>query len=129
MLLNKIFSPSTLPPYGKEHGYYFAENGVFSWKLVSQAISDRLASHGLINAAAPSSIQRPSQEDLVEISRVLDVPPEFVPVSISGQCALRGDNARRLGWEPKFGVEHLMSVVGEEVDFVLAEDRGRKTRT
>lgn len=125
ILLKAILTSSghESPPCGKAHGYYFAENGVFSWKLLSQAISDRLASHGLINPTSLSSLRRPSQEDLISIGRVLGNPPTFVPVSIGGQCALRGDNSRRLGWVPKFGVEHLMSSVEEEVDFILAEDR------
>ncbi|KAF9462316.1 NAD-P-binding protein [Collybia nuda] len=126
-LLKAIISSSQdLPPYGKVHGYYFAENGTFSWKLLSQAISDQLASRGLIKATYPPSIRRPTEEDLVNIGRALGDPPSFVPVSVGGQCALRGDNGRRLGWSPKFGVEHLMSTVQEEVEFVLAEDQPRR---
>lgn len=99
---------------------------MFSWKRLSQGVSDRLTSHGLIESSAPSVIRKPSQEDLAEIGRVIRSPAALVPLAVSGECALRGDNARKLGWEPQFGVAHLMSVVEEEVDFVLMQDGATK---
>jgi len=42
--------------------------------------------------------------------------------SIVTSCALRGDNSRKLGWEPQYDVKHLMSHVDEEVDFILKHD-------
>jgi len=38
-------------------------------------------------------------------------------------CALRGDNSRKLGWKPLYDVKHLLSHVGEEVDFILKHDK------
>jgi len=44
----------------------------------------------------------------------------------SCSCFIRGDNARLLGWKPEYNVEHLMSHIDEEVDFVLRELDGKK---
>jgi len=125
-LLKSIIADSN-PPFGKKHGYYFAENGVFSWKALYEGIASRLASLGYFKVPPTEKITlaKATEDDIQRASEVLRVPAAFVPVSVAGRCAIRGDNGRKLGWKPKFGVEHLMSVVGEEVDFIIKEDKLR----
>ncbi|KAJ7118723.1 hypothetical protein C8R44DRAFT_789091 [Mycena epipterygia] len=127
MTLLKSITAGNNPPSGK-HGYYFAENGVFSWKALYEGIASRLASLGYFKGpqtAGKIALVKATEVDIQRAAEVLEVPPAFVPVSVAGKCAIRGDNGRQLGWEPKFGVEHLMSVVAEEVDFIIKEDKLR----
>lgn len=42
--------------------------------------------------------------------------------SLCPSCLIRGNNARKLGWVPQYGVEHLMSSVDDEVAFIVKED-------
>ncbi|KAJ7491295.1 NAD-P-binding protein [Mycena latifolia] len=136
MTLLKSIIAGNNPPFGKKHGCYFAENGVFSWKALYEGIAARLTSLGYLKGpqtAGKISLTKATEEDIQRAAEVLGVPPAFVPVSVAGKlilsesnrCAIRGDNGRQLGWEPKFGSEHLMSVVSEEVDFIIEEDKLR----
>lgn len=49
--------------------------------------------------------------------------------SVVSSCLIRGNNARKLGWVPQHGVEHLMSNVDKEVAFILEEDSVFSTKT
>ncbi|KAJ7461015.1 NAD-P-binding protein [Mycena galericulata] len=128
MTLLKSIIAGNNPPFGKQ-GYYFAENGVFSWKGLYEGIASRLASLGYLKYSetdGKTTLTKATEEDMQRASQVLEAPtPAFVPVLVAGKCAIRGDNGRRLGWEPKFGVDHLMSVIPEEVDFIIKEDKLR----
>ncbi|KAJ7739679.1 NAD-P-binding protein [Mycena maculata] len=127
MVLLKSITANSNPPSGKQ-GYYFAENGIFSWKVLYGDIASRLASLGYLkgpHTEGQITLAKVTEEDIQRAGEVLGVPPAFVPVSVAGKCAIRGDNGRKLGWQPKFGVEHLMSVVAEEVNFIIKEDKLR----
>ncbi|KAJ7273152.1 NAD-P-binding protein [Mycena rebaudengoi] len=128
MILLKSIINGVAPPSGKMQGYYFAENGSFSWKTLYEGIAERLASLGLlkdttVDGNGKISLVRATEADIESAAKVLGVPPPLVAVSVAGQCSIRGDNGRQLGWEPKFGPEHLYSVVAEEVDFIIAQDK------
>ncbi|KAJ7702275.1 NAD-P-binding protein [Mycena rosella] len=127
MTLLKAITASENPPFGKKHGYYFAENGVFSWKALYEGIASRLGSLGYFKGQTAGEIPlvKATEEHIQRASQVLGIPPAYVTVSVAGKCAIRGENGRQLGWEPKFGLEHLMSVVDQEVDFIIKEDKLR----
>jgi len=124
MTLLEAITAGNNPPSGKQ-GYYFAENGAFSWKALYEGIASRLASLGYFKTDGRITLAKATEEDIQRASQVLGVPPTLVAVQVAGKCAIRGDNGRQLGWEPKFGVEHLMSVVADEVDFIIKEDKLR----
>lgn len=91
-------------------------------------------------------MQKASETDVAKIGEALGCTPEFVPVLVAGRsvfffrlihdclsclcgilsiysCALRGENARQLGWKPAFGLDHLMGTVETEVEFILRHDK------
>ncbi|KAK0458021.1 NAD-P-binding protein [Desarmillaria tabescens] len=103
-------------PHGKQGGYYFAVNNEFSWKKLYESIAASLAKRGLVDDTA---VIKPSAEDYDRIAQVQGGPREVVDISIAGRCALTGDNGKRLGWVPKYDVDHLYSVIDEEVEFIL----------
>ncbi|KAJ7168190.1 NAD-P-binding protein [Mycena crocata] len=120
-LLTSIIAGNN-PPSGRNYGYYFAENGVFSWKALYQGIASRLFALGYLKGSVADgevTLTKATEEDIQRASQVLKVPPKFVPVSMCG------DRGRKLGWEPKFGVDNLMGVISEEVDFIIKEDNLR----
>ncbi|KIY43095.1 NAD(P)-binding protein [Fistulina hepatica ATCC 64428] len=117
VLLKSIVDGSA--SYGKQGGYYFAENGLFNWKILYTSIAQSLTKLGKLDDA--SLVNPVSSADLDLMADVLRCPKEFVDVSVAGSCDLSGENGRRLGWKPVFDVDHLMSVVDEEVKFILSQ--------
>jgi len=124
MILLKSILAGNNTPSGKKDGYYFAENGVFTWKALYEGIASRLAVLGYFKDPQTTLTKR-TEDDIQRAGEILGIPPASVRLSVAGKCALRGDNGRRLGWAPKFTVEHLMRVIGEEVDFIVKEDKLR----
>lgn len=125
-LIRSILNASTSqPPYGKPappqpQGYYFAENGNFNWHDLSLAILKHMSARSLVRDE-DVVVTEGSEEDLERMGKAIGIPGRLVKLTASGKCAIRGDNARTvLGWEPKYGVDHLMATVGEEVDWILA---------
>ncbi|THU99979.1 NAD-P-binding protein [Dendrothele bispora CBS 962.96] len=118
LILTREILSSRDPPHGRKQGYYFCENGNFSWEQMCVAIAKRMSSRGALKDTA---IKAPSEKDMERIAEVIGQPVEMVYISVAGSCSIRGDNARLLGWKPKYDVEHLMTHIGEEVDFVLQE--------
>ncbi|KIK66786.1 hypothetical protein GYMLUDRAFT_37908 [Collybiopsis luxurians FD-317 M1] len=108
-------------PYGK-NGFYFSENGTFSWRQLSLAIVNYLRKRNGLDGV--DSLPAANDEDLIATGQVLGCDVGMVPVSFAGNCLIRGNNARKLGWNPQHGVEHLMSSVDEEVAFIVKEDVG-----
>ncbi|KAF5389067.1 hypothetical protein D9757_004992 [Collybiopsis confluens] len=107
-------------PYGKD-GFYFSENGTFSWRQLSLALLNALRKRNSLDAVDKLPVA--TEGDLVAMSQVLRCDVGMVPLSFAGNCLIRGNNARKLGWTPQYGVEHLMSSAEEEVAFIIKEDK------
>ncbi|KAG7441137.1 NAD-P-binding protein [Guyanagaster necrorhizus] len=114
-LVNGILEGKDVP-HGKKGGYYFAVNGEFSWKKLYEGIASSMSRRGLVDDVA---VIQPSAQDYDKMAQVLGGPKAIVDISVAGRCALTGDNGRRLGWVPKYGVDHLYSVIDEEVEFII----------
>jgi len=108
-------------PYGK-NGFYFSENGTFSWRELSLKIVNALRKQKGLDGIHELPVA--SEEDLVAMGKVLQCNIGMVPVSIAGNCLIRGNNARKLGWVPQHGVNQLLSSVDEELAFIVKEDTG-----
>ncbi|KAJ3740587.1 NAD-P-binding protein [Lentinula detonsa] len=106
-------------PYGK-NGIYFSENGTFGWRSLSLAVINALRNRNSIGIIHKLPVA--TDEDLIAMGEVLDCNVGMVPVSLAGNCLIRGNNARKLGWAPQHDVEHLMSNVDNEVAFIVKED-------
>jgi len=106
-------------PYGKE-GFYFSENGTFSWRDLSLAILNTLRKRNKLDAV--DTLPLATEEDMIAMGQVLNCNVGMVPVSLAGNCLLRGIHARKLGWKPQHGVEHLMNSVEDEVAHIVKED-------
>lgn len=81
LILLKAILARNAPPSGKT-GYYFAENGLFSWKALYQGIANRLAAKSLI---ADARLIHPDESAMAAIGKVLNCPVSFVPVQIAGE--------------------------------------------
>ncbi|KAF9073407.1 hypothetical protein BDP27DRAFT_1216127, partial [Rhodocollybia butyracea] len=106
-------------PYGKK-GFYFSENGTFSWRDLSLAILNALRKRN--NLDVVDTLPLASEEDLIAMGKVLECNVGMVPVSLAGNCLFRGNNSRKIGWTPEHGVEHLMRSVESEVAHIVKED-------
>lgn len=88
MTILKSITAGNNPPSGKQHGYYFAENGVFSWKALYEGVASRLAVLGYLKGApivGKITLANATEDDIQRASQVLGVTPAFVPVSIAGK--------------------------------------------
>jgi hypothetical protein len=69
-------------PYGKK-GFYFSENGTFSWRDLSLAILNTLRKRN--NLDVVDTLPLASEEDLIAIGKVLECNVGMVPVSLAGK--------------------------------------------
>ncbi|KAJ4477469.1 NAD-P-binding protein [Lentinula aciculospora] len=106
-------------PHGKD-GFYFSENGTFSWRSLSLAIVNALRRQ--IGLDSTHKLLVATDEDLNAMATVLGCDVGMVPVSLAGNCSVHGNNARKLGWAPQHGVGHLMSNVDDEVAYIMKAD-------
>ncbi|KAE9398838.1 NAD-P-binding protein [Gymnopus androsaceus JB14] len=106
-------------PYGK-NGFYFSENGTFGWRALSLAVINALRKRNGLDGIQELPVA--SEQDMIAMGQVLQCNVGMIPVSIAGNCLIRGNNARKLGWVPQHGVDHLMSNVDDEVAFIVKED-------
>ncbi|KAK0203392.1 NAD-P-binding protein [Desarmillaria ectypa] len=96
--------------------YMALVNAILEGKDVPHGIAASLAKRGLVDDA---TVIKPSAEDYDKIAQVLGGPKVIVDISVAGRCALTGDNRKCLGWVPKYDVDHLYSVIDEEVEFII----------
>jgi hypothetical protein len=73
------------PPYGRQQGYYFAENGNFSWDDMCLAIAKRMAAKGVLNSTDNDKLKPPSEEDLKKIAEAIGQPLDMVYISVAGR--------------------------------------------
>lgn len=64
-------------PSGPTGGFYFAENGSFSWKTLSQAI--------LKHTKLDTTLETPDDEGVKKIGEILGCSPAWVPISMAGR--------------------------------------------
>lgn len=69
-------------PYGK-NGFYFSENGTFSWRELSLEIVNTLRKQKGLDGIHELPIA--SEEDLIAMGKVLQCNIGMVPVSIAGK--------------------------------------------
>ncbi|KAJ3711978.1 hypothetical protein C8R42DRAFT_728293 [Lentinula raphanica] len=106
-------------PYGRD-GFYFSENGTFSWRSLSLAIVNALRKRNSLETIQELPVA--TDDDLIAMGKVLGCDAGMVPVSLAGSCLIHGNNARKLGWVPQHDVQHLMSQVDSEIEFIVKED-------
>ncbi|KAF8919586.1 hypothetical protein CPB85DRAFT_1429680 [Mucidula mucida] len=116
-LIAKAIHEKKTIPHGRKDGYFFAVNGEYKWKDLYQGIANSLASRSLIDSNALST---PTDDDLERMAEVLGKGPKpLVDISVGGSCALTASNGAALGWTPQYGVDHLLSTIDAEVQFIL----------
>jgi len=83
-LIDRILDGSQIPYGVKGGGYYFAENGTFSWADLSIAIAKRLKSKGFVQDI---TLATPTDDDLEFIAKnaTLWYPKDFIDVAVAGR--------------------------------------------
>ncbi|KAI9570710.1 hypothetical protein HD554DRAFT_2187866 [Boletus coccyginus] len=92
--------------HGRE-GFYFGENGHYSFKDVSAKIGEVLYDLGVSKTPEPNTF---TEED----------HKQFPPLSLLGTtCRCNASRARALGWRPKHTTEDLLKSIKGEVEWQL----------
>ncbi|EIW84049.1 NAD(P)-binding protein [Coniophora puteana RWD-64-598 SS2] len=92
--------------HGRE-GFYFGENGHYSWYDLSKAVSQALAEVGRSDKPEPTPFTKEEREKL----------PILWYYGTNSQCYSK--RGRALGWAPKYGTEDMLKSVKPEVDAIL----------
>lgn len=92
--------------HGRE-GFYFGENGDYSWYELAKVISQTLADVGRSEKAEPMSFTKEEREKL----------PILWYYGTNSRCTSK--RGRALGWAPTYGPQDMFKSVKAEVDAVL----------
>jgi nucleoside-diphosphate-sugar epimerase len=93
---------------GRE-GYYFAENGAFKWRQLSEKIGEVLYKKGIVKSSEVTSFP----DDEVE-NNLLDIYSWFL---FGSQANSKAERVRKLGWNPH--CPSLFDSVEEQVDALI----------
>jgi len=93
--------------HGRE-GYYFAENGHYTWHGLSKAVAEALVALGKVKNTEPTPFTTAEREEL-PLLRIL------------GTNALcHANRGRALGWKPKYTIDDLYKSLKPEAEVLLS---------
>ncbi len=114
----KLFDAILTSPSAVGHGhngYYFGENGEFSWYDLAKAIGKALVKRGISTSDEPTTFEKE------ELSKY------FWTEEISGiwgsNARVRSPHARSLGWEPKLTIEDFLASIDSEVEAIIQSQK------
>ncbi|RHZ55766.1 uncharacterized protein CDV56_107378 [Aspergillus thermomutatus] len=122
-ILRKILSYDAIP-HGR-NGYYLPSSGRVAWKDVYASIATALFKRGLLK---DSAVHPADDGILATMAAALDSPKEMVLLQLGGECLFTASNSLRIGWKPLFPPEHILDVLNQEVDLILANDAEKSRR-
>ncbi|KAI0090262.1 NAD-P-binding protein [Irpex rosettiformis] len=97
------------------NGYYFGENGEYTWYELAKAIGKALVKRGLSTSDEPTTF---SKEELIKY---------FWTEEISGiwgsNARVKAPRARSLGWQPKLTIEDFLASIDAEVEAHLKHQK------
>lgn len=103
------------PPSGKQ-GFYLASSGSVAWRDLYKAMAGALKEHGVIKDA---DVRDADDGVRAEMAKGMGCPPELVGLQLGGKCTFTAKNGENVGWQAKYGPEHVVETAGEEVKLIL----------
>ncbi|KAI0822502.1 NAD-P-binding protein [Trametes gibbosa] len=97
-------------PHGRD-GMYYAENGEHTWYDLCKTIAKELSSYG-VGTDKPTTF---SDEELLNAVGNLAA----ANLALGSNSRARGEQARKLGWKPKYTTEDLFKSIKAEVETSL----------
>ncbi|KAI9058112.1 NAD-P-binding protein [Trametes sanguinea] len=111
-LIDAVLRDAEAVPHGRE-GFYIIENGEHTWYDLSSALSKAFVELGLATSAEPVPF---TQEDIDKF-----IGNTFLAhLALGSNARGRGEQARSLGWKPKYTTADLFASVKPEVQSLLA---------
>lgn len=95
-----------------ENGYYFAENGQYEYRKVSEAIGKAMQKRNIGTSAEPSAYGNELKEALGDMAWY---------VGSTGQC--RATHSRSIGWKPTHTTEDFYNAIDEEVEAQIEKQK------
>ncbi|KAI0806131.1 NAD-P-binding protein [Irpex lacteus] len=114
----QLFDAITTTPSQVGHGhngYYFGENGEYTWYDLARAIGKALVKRGISTSEEPTTF---AKEEL---------PKYFWTEEISGiwgsNARVRSPHARSLGWAPRLTTKDFLANVDKEVEAIIQSQK------
>ncbi|KAI0368793.1 NAD-P-binding protein [Pilatotrama ljubarskyi] len=102
-------------PHGRE-GFYYAENGEHTWYDISKAIARALHEFGVVQSDEPTAF---SVAELEKYFGSLDGAYR----AFGANSRARAEQARTLGWAPKYSTGDMLASIRPEVEAILTANR------
>eukprot|EP00026_Physarum_polycephalum_P013747 Phypoly_transcript_14184.p1 GENE.Phypoly_transcript_14184~~Phypoly_transcript_14184.p1 ORF type:complete len:180 (+),score=31.16 Phypoly_transcript_14184:437-976(+) len=98
----------------ESQGYYFPENGEFSWDKIHDEIQKILHKKGISKETTPAEVN--SDDEIKQAYGFVEAQ-----YYISGNSRIKGNKARKVGWTPKHSVSEINQGIADDVEFVLSQ--------
>ncbi|KAI0658305.1 NAD-P-binding protein [Cubamyces menziesii] len=115
VLLNAVLADPNAVPHGRE-GFYILENGEHSWYELGRALGKALVELGVSKSAEPTSFTDHEIDKYIGNSMVAHL-------ALGSNARGRGEQARALGWKPKYTTADMLASIKPEVKAILRENR------
>ncbi|KAI9061094.1 NAD-P-binding protein [Trametes sanguinea] len=115
LLFDKVVDDPEGAPHGRT-GIYLLENGEHTWYDISKAISQAMVELGLSTSDEPTPF---TDEEMARFFGSVENGYQQVGQNSRG----RGEQARALGWKPKYTTADMLKSIKPEVEAILEEQR------
>ncbi len=97
------------------NGYYFGENGEYSWYDLSRAIGKALVKRGISNSSEPTTF---AKEELSKYFWTEEI------AGIWGSNArVKAPHSRSIGWQPRLTTQDFLASIDAEVDAIIKQQK------
>lgn len=97
------------------NGYYFGENGEYSWYDLSRAIGKALVKRGISNSSEPTTF---AKEELSKYFWTEEI------AGIWGSNArVKAPHSRSIGWQTRLTTQHFLASIDAEVDAITIKQQ------
>ncbi|KAL1940288.1 hypothetical protein VTO73DRAFT_9240 [Trametes versicolor] len=111
ILFNAALEKRENIPHGRE-GFYYSENGEHTWYDLCKTIAKELHAKGASKTDEPTTF---TDEELIKAIGNL----AGANLALGSNARARGEQARALGWKPKYTTEDLFASIKPEVEVAL----------
>ncbi|OSC98263.1 NAD-P-binding protein [Trametes coccinea BRFM310] len=115
LLFDKVVDDPEGAPHGRT-GIYLLENGEHTWYDISKAIAEAMVALGLSSSDQPTPF---TDEEMARFFGSVENGYQQVGQNSRG----RGEQARALGWKPKYSTEDMLKSIKPEVEAILKEQQ------
>ncbi|KAH9889807.1 NAD-P-binding protein [Cubamyces lactineus] len=111
VLLDALLANADKVPHGRE-GFYILENGEHTWYEVGKALAQAFVELGLQKSPEPTTLTAEEIDKYIGNTMIAHL-------ALGSNARGRGEQARALGWKPKYDKADLLASIKPEVEALL----------